>query len=262
MPAGSLTAYGGRTTARLPKRKPKLRRYRTVHRNRKASLFQQKAISGDTFKSDQSVQVQKGFVPFSTALLARMPWCHNTNITAPGTYLSDGSLTYRLNGARDPDYVSTGTSPQQWDQVKGLYSKYLVYACKITLEYTNPSAGGLFVGYGLRYTGDPGAYTGMSLDTLAMKRHVKMQPLSSTGSRSVKMNLFVRLHDIFGVTKDAYADNDDEYGGNVATGAPTREAWVTPIILDAAGGTAYCQLRIAITYYMRFYQPQWQAPST
>lgn len=153
----------------------------------------------------------------------------------------------------------------QWDQLSGLYKRYFVHGAKFTIEFSDPTADGLFVGYAVRFTGDPGAHTGYTLDALAERRNVVMKPIMNTGRQRVVFTQYVPLHKVFGLPKMIYnADRETFSGltGNLGTGSnPSRHVLLCPLILDAKNGTATCTVRIGVTFYATLYEPLWQAQS-
>lgn len=243
-----------RTTASTRQRRP----YRRTYAKRGHALLSSKPTNGPVFRPPQP-QVQRGFLPFSNSFNVRLPWVWSTSFTAPVGAVS-GTLTYRLNGPYDPDYGAGGHQPQQWDQISGLYRKYFVHAAKFTLEYSNPTMDGLFVGYAIRFTGDGGSYTGLPLDHLSEKRNVAMKPIQNTGSQKVVFSQYVPFHSVFGLPKVIYNADRDSFGSAITT-TPTKEVYLTPLIVSPTGDQPTVTLRIGITYYATMYEPIWQTQS-
>lgn len=254
-----------RNARKRPSRRPSTRPRKTAYRKaakrpqrRRPAVTAGKPVGRAVFRPEQP-QTQKGYLPFSNSFNVRLPWVWATGFSAPGSQVS-GITTYRLNGPYDPDYSTGGHQPQQWDQISGLYGRYFVHAAKFTLEFSNPTADGLWVGYGIRFTGDGGAFSGLALDVLSEKRNVVMKPILNTGSQKVTYSQYVPLHQVFGLPKIIYNADRASFGAAINT-VPSKEVWITPIILDSTGGTTQCHMRLSITYYATMYEAIWQAQS-
>lgn len=193
---------------------------------------------------------------------ARLPWSHNTGFAAPGGSVS-GTVSYRLSSIYDPDpsaLPGSGGQPRQFDQISGLYGKYIVHGASFTLEFTNPSADGLYVGYGLNYTGDSGGFSGYTLQALTEQRNVRLKAIHNSGSQKAVFSLYVPIHRLFGIPKIVYNTDRANFGAAINAN-PALMAFVAPIVLDTTGGTANCNLRIGVTYYVELTDPKWQAQS-
>lgn len=249
--------YTRPTRAKAPARRRKPTR-RAPPRKRQQSILAGKPTAGAVFRPAQP-QTQRGFLPFSNSFNVRLPWVWTTGLTAPTGNVS-GVVTYRLNGPYDPDFAAGGHQPQQWDQISSLYGKIFVHAAKFTLEYTNPSADGLYVGYAIRYTGDSGAYSGYSLDALSEQRNVAMKPIQNTGTQKVVFSQYVPCHQVFGLPKIIYNADRTSFGSTTAA-VPTKEVFLTPIVCSSTGEQQTVHLRVAITYYATMFEPQWQQQS-
>jgi len=246
-----------RTTQRKAPARRKTRKA-APRRARGGTLLPGKPTSGAVFRPEQPA-TQRGFLPFANSFNVRLPWVWSYQPTAPAFDVS-GVTTYRLNGPYDPDFAVGGHQPQQWDQISGMYGKYFVHAAKFTLEYSNPTSDGMFVGFGIRYTGDNGAYAGLTLDQLSEKRNVAMKPIMNSGNQKVIFSQYVPMHQVFGLPKMIYNADRAQFGAAVAA-TPSKEVWVTPIVIGSGGLTPTVNLRIAITYYATMYEPVWQAQS-
>lgn len=257
--------YASRKSTRKTYRRkaaPRRKTRRTARRTRRAPLLTGKPI-GARYAPPQP-QNQRGYLPFATAYNVRLPYAHTTGFAAPGSSLS-GTFDFSLSSAYDPDQTGIGHQPMMWDQLSGLYRRYMTHAAVFTLEFTNPTADGLFVGYAIRYTGDAGGHGAKTLDQLSEYRNVVMKPIQNTGSQKVVFRQYVPLHKVFGLPKMIYnADRATFSGltGNFGTGTnPLRHVLLCPLIVDSTGGTTSCNVRIGVTFYSTLYDPLWQAQS-
>lgn len=250
-------AYRRKKPAAAPRR-------RRVPARRGAGLFSAKPAGQATY-APPAPQRQRGFLPFATSYNVRLPWSHTSGFTAPALQVSGVLGDYSLSSAYDPDQTGVGHQPMQWDQLSGLYKRYMVHGAKFTLEFSNPTADGLFVGYGIRFTGDPGPHSGYTLDVLAERRNVVMRPIQNTGTQKVVFSQYIPLHRVFGLPKMIYnADRETFSGltGNLGTGSnPSRHVLMTPLIVDSTGGTATVTVRIGVVFYASLYEPLWQSQS-
>lgn len=209
-------------------------------------------------------QRQVGYHPFSTVFQARLHYGHSFGINAPATSTTAASPPrFLLNSVFDPDFSGVGHQPMQYDQLTGVYKRYLVHACKVELEFSNPNADALYVGYSLyNGTGGHATTTAASLDlgTLTERRNVVMKPLVNSGKQVTKMAIYVPMATLFDVPRVVYNSDRTLYSAAV-TANPTAFAFLQILALDPNGGTTGCTVKMNLTYYTELYDIVPQAAS-
>lgn len=236
-----------------PARKPTYRRRKAAPARKpsyKPSLHAGSAPRNAVVRPERPT-VQRGLLPFSRSYRVRIPYSHETGFTTSGGTTAV-SLSYRLNSLFDPDASGVGHQPMQFDQLAGIYSKYIVYACKVDVEVSNPDADGLYVGYNCVGTGQTGG-SGLTLGHLAELRNCKMYPLNNSGSQVRRFSVYVPIHTLIGVPKIVYNTDRDNYAATTTTN-PVAAASVNFLTLDSTNSaTNSANWKITMTYYAEFY---------
>lgn len=204
--------------------------------------------------------LQRGLLPFARSYRVRIPYSHETgHITSLGT--ASTGQAYRLNSLFDPDWTGTGHQPMQFDQLAGLYNKYMVYACKVDVEVSNPTTDGMYVGYNC-YSAGSNQGSGYTLGDLAELRNCKMYPLNNSGSQVRRFSVYVPIHNLLGIPKLVYNTDRDNYAADVTTN-PAVYAAINFLALDSTNSaTNSANWKITLTYYAEFYEFKTQTRST
>lgn len=261
MPAGVLKLVRAARRG-LPRKRPTMGRYASVHTRRPAKTNGVKSWRHKTSNvySPPTAVRQRGMNPFPQQYLAKLHYAHGTGI-APATAHLAGKITYRLNSIFDPDKSGTGHQPYQFDQLSGIYARSQVYGCKIDLEWTNPQGDGLYVGYNLINPTNGGGVHGKTLDVISELPNVHCQPINNSGSQVKRMSLYVPLHKLNGITKAQFMANKGVYSeatvGPAISTVNDLEIWV----IDSTGGFTQVNFKLNLTYYVLMYDYLAQAQS-
>lgn len=207
---------------------------------------------------------QVGYHPFAPVFQARLHYGHSFGISAPATSTTAASPPrYCLNSLFDPDNTGVGHQPMQYDQLTGIYRKYLVHACKVDLEFSNPSGDALYVGYNVwNNSGGTATQPASSLDlgNLTERRNAKMVPIVNSGNQTRKMSIYVPMATLMGVPRVVYKSDRGQYAA-AYNANPAVLAFLEILALDPNGGTTGCTVRMNFTYYAELYEmvPQTQS---
>lgn len=258
------------------KRKPKFKKKVgfKVKKNTRRNKSQSKPLPGangnnwvGTYSKPKiPILIQRGPMPFAPRFKTRLIYSHTGDITASS--LNTVSVyEFNLNSVFDPDRTGVGHQPQQYDQLTGLYNNYIVKACRLDLEFTNPTADGIYVGYNL--AGRPNqqalsavdTVSGQTIDVTRERLNCIMKPFNNSGSQTLKFGIYIPIHSLMGISPKLYSDNPELYGRDIANN-PLSQAIVEVCAWSSIGATAItCTYNMRLTYYTEFYDFRNQASS-
>jgi len=186
--------------------------------------------------------------PFPNRKYCKLQYSDNILITAPATNLSYEQI-YSLNGLFDTDFTGTGHQPYGFDTMAVLYANYLCYACRVELEWYDPSADGLVCGYQLQGSTASGA-TISALDERPWSENTQ---ISNTGDQRKVFRFFVPNHELLGVTKEQYRADTNNFGAAV-TANPTANSYLRLFAVSTqAGATTTIKLNVKFHFYCTFF---------
>lgn len=242
-------------TAAVPRRKAARRRRPASKRGSTKTTLG--PMSGGLQLRDRP-QRQSGRMPFARSMFVRLNYADSFGQNAPATNVY-GITTWNLNSLFDPDATGAGHQPQQYDQLTAIYRRYHVYGCKVDIEFSNPTADGLFVAWSVRARNTAGIITA-SIAQLGELPHVKQMPMHNTGSQVKRVSFFVNMRDICHVPKLIY--NSDEAQFSAAFNANPLEFIYLEIGTCTTTGVAIgVNVRLRLTYFAKMYNAITAPPS-
>lgn len=228
----------------VPKRTYKRRPRRPYAGSVPGGLNAKKAIS----IRPASVQTQTGFLPFAAKYRAKLPWSYWTGLTCPVTGLI-GAVTYRLNSPYDPDTGAGGTSAQDFSTLATIYKRYIGYGAKVTLQWSDPNADGLKVGYRIRRA-DQLTSINMNMPTFLQAPFSRLDSVNGSGSQKKTQTVYVPIQVPWGVRKGRLFD-EAEYASAVTTN-PANEVYLDLCSVNPSGIAISIGCTVSITYYCIF----------
>lgn len=246
-----MPSYGRKSTSRYAKKRPqtKTSKKRPATRRAPKSNFQRSKVPS---LPKPSVAVQRGSSLFPATYLTRLKYAENTYVSASGTTgLTALGFTYRLNDMYDPRLDVGGNQPLEYDAMAAIYNHVITYSAKITMEFSNPSHDGMYVGYRIRPQTDGTGTAALTLDAIQEKQWTKCRPLNNTGKQTCSFSVYVPISQVFGITKVQYAEIET-YGHQVGTD-PVLNALLEPFACHTvAGETATVRINTKITFYSKW----------
>jgi len=195
--------------------------------------------------------------PFPQRKFCKMRYSDNVTITAPATNLSYEYI-YSLNGLYDPDFTGTGHQPYGYDTCSLLYNNYIVRGIFINIEWYDPSADGVQVGYRIQGSSVGGATIG----ALEESPLTMCTALNNTGIQKTHQRIYVRPWDAIGVTKNQYL-NDINANGAAVSANPTVQGYLRLFAVSTQSGAASTvKMKIELSYFTEFYNRVTLAQST
>lgn len=200
--------------------------------------------------------IQRGPYPFGNSYLVKLVYGVNFAITTAGSSSLSASYLHRLNSLFDPDQSGTGHQPYMYDQLTSMYKRYQVYAASYRLTCTAPNQNGILCGLAVRDAANTTAsMASKTVDYIVERRLTTLRSVNSTGSQKTMFKGYVKMQQVFGITKTQYgAAEEDKY--DAAIGAtPTETVVLDAFIIDPNALVATASMRFigTITYYARMF---------
>lgn len=205
--------------------------------------------------------IQKGFLPFARTFSVKLPYTAIFDIT---TSIIDTAVThvFRLNSLFDPDQTLAGHQPMQYDQLTGMYHRYIVNGCKVNIEVNDPTDDGCYVGYAIYSGSNSGAAPGgKKLSEISEHRDTRMKRINNTGAQKASFSVYVPMHSLFGLPKMLYNNDRDQFSAP-QDGNPGITAALV-VFASALGATSVVttSYRVNLQYYATMYDYQAQGQS-
>lgn len=196
--------------------------------------------------------------PFPQRKFCTIRYSDNITITAPSTNLAYEYI-YSLNGLFDPDFTGGGSHQGYgYDTMALLYNLYIVRGVYIKIEWYDPSADGVQVGYRIQGS----SVSGASVGALEESPLTMCTALNNTGIQKTHQRIYVRPWDAIGTTKYQYL-NDVNANGAAVTANPSVQGYLRLFAVSTQSGAASTvKMKIEISYYTEFYNRVTLAQST
>lgn len=179
------------------------------------------------------IERQTALAPFPPRFGCVLEYGLNIALPTVGSVPYAAGYRFRLNSLYDPDASGIGGQPYYRDQIAPLYSRYMVTMVDIELDFVDPTASGLWVGYSIRSATTTGDIpNGLNLgDILSRRMTFRCKPLNKNGTQSVTFKERVPLHTLVGLTAQQFAANVLDFGSTVGAN-PTSELYLELFVID------------------------------
>ncbi len=196
------------------------------------------------------VQRQRGRLPFDGALEARLPYVENFALTASGaTALTTTTYTFYANNMYDPRIEVGGHQPMQYDLLALAFSRYFVHDVDVSIQFSNPTIDGMYVGYRVRQYENPVATSGQTLDYIQEMSNVAINGINDTGSQTVTYRFRINIADFMGIPRIG-TRVDPTYSGEFDGGfVPTRPIYIEPFALSTSGNDGSIRCNVTLNYH-------------
>lgn len=182
---------------------------------------------------------------FPNAIYGELAYVQHIQIAS--STITPGTQTFRLNSLFDPDFSGIGSQPYMRDQWAALYSKYVVYACRVQIHLSTDNANN-----DILVTARP---TQSSLTIGDIDLEMERGGISRVvaNERPQTISLFIPLHKIWGISKKRYM-SDDLYSQNTIGSNPLSPVYYTLGAIAADRGTTVSvQCQVKLTQYFKMY---------
>lgn len=171
----------------------------------------------------------KGFVamykqpdPYPSTMRTKMVYCHNITILSNTTqYVCGTEQIYRLNSLFDTDYTGGTHQPYGFNNMKALYSRYLVHATQVEAFFQVKAAQqSCAVLMSVQPSGTSSSLSSLPMAT-GMEQSTSRPVFLDTTGITKRVLMKWQIHVIEGITKLQYMDELDDYAADVSTN-PTK----------------------------------------
>lgn len=195
--------------------------------------------------------------PFPPRFNVKMYYNDVLDMSGPSTNLASEYI-YCLNSLFDPDTSGAGHQPYCYDTCALLYTAYMVNACLVELEFFDPSADGIIVGYQVQGN----AVSGATRSAIQERPWVESADISNTGNQKHMFRIHLPIHNVLGLRKLQYKDDTTGFGAAVSA-SPVGLAYIRLFAIStqaAAATTIKCNVKL--TYYSTFWNRVTQSQSS
>lgn len=200
---------------------------------------------------------KKSHDPFPPRMPCKLYYNDILTLVGPASNTAT-EYNYQINSLFDPDFTGTGHQPYCFDQLAALYTNYMVTGCLLELEFFDPSADGIIVGYQVQGN----STSGFPANVIQERPWVESADIANTGNQHHKFRMFIPSHYGLGLKKAQYRDDTNNYGA-ACTASPTGGLYVRIFAISTIGSTATTvKCNVKLTFYSTFWNRITQTQST
>ncbi len=168
---------------------------------------------------------------------------------------------FQLNSIRQPKSgQSTGDPlPQGFDSMTGNYANYKVYGAKVRAIFSHQDQEAGFVEDGVTcgvlptQSSESDTIFAMTQEELGMKRDQWQRDLSTSGTQKQVYSRYFDIWKLEGLTSDQFKNDISTYKGTFTSGPAAIPQIEFAIMNNSDSSDVSVELRVEITYYVRFY---------
>lgn len=149
--------------------------------------------------------------PFAPTKICKMFYSDLFAINAGTLGILGSENVFQLNAPYDIDLTGIGHQPYGYDTMTTLYGRGIVTHVEITIEWTDPSADGMFVAALLQGNVGVTGLTGMQYNRVREIPMTCTRTINNTGSQKTIMKFKTGIHTLFGITKSQYFNDLSNY---------------------------------------------------
>jgi len=192
-------------------------------------------------------------IPFPVRMKHTMVYSHSENLYTNATNYVQSSSLQQINVIKPTRPLnSISRTVQAYDQIKAIYSNYLVTGLKIQWTVTDPSADGLRTALRLLVNG-AFSLNGQYMSDVIEQPYTYVNAISNTGAQKKVYNVYVSPWQLMGISKMEYFANSSKYQGNWSD-ASTPSMWQSAIVecgaLNQSSTICDYSSDIKLTYYL------------
>ncbi len=172
-------------------------------------------------------------------------------------------VVYRLNSIYTPLFgASPGQQPYGYDQLSGLYDRYIVRAVTIDITFTDPSTDGLFVAAMVQPASGSLTLQGRSIRNSQEMPGVVCGDLNNTGSQTIRFTKRFTIAEIEGLQKSDFVGSSSLYSAEIDQN-PTLNPWLRVAVAsyNSTDTTSVVRYNLKLTYETELYSRVIQAAS-
>jgi hypothetical protein len=191
--------------------------------------------------------------PFPPTMSKILKYCDNFILDSGATSgLVGAENQFRMNSLYDPDLTNVGHQPYNFDQLTPIYNRYRVNRIDIKLEFTDPSADGLFLFVKYRSSSAASsALAGSSMIYMEEQPSVWCKPINNTGSQVVVFNNSVPIAAIEGISQAQLIANDGYQA--VVTASPSKVPLFDFAVGHGSANNVTCTVKMTLLFHATFF---------
>ena len=160
-----------------------------------------------------------------------------------------GILSFRLNGAQDPEVAFGGGQPNYWDTLALLYRNYRVIGATVKLELIAPALTGYFFGYRIRPATETSS-TGLTYAQFKSLPNTVLKYVTTTGKQQIVNKINVKPWGVLGMSEKEYMSTPNTVAAVNTT--PTTELYIDIVCYTPNFIAISSILDVAINYKVEF----------
>ncbi len=198
-------------------------------------------------------------MPFADIYKVRLRYCDRVQLTTTGSTNVAVGYTFRLSSLFDPDYTGTGHQPYMYDQLTGIYNKYIVEAVKYKVRFRQVASSpitSLWCGMSiLTDTNVAASAVGDTINEIRERSTALTAPLAAVNNAAnfQKWAGTVVNRVAFGLSEAQYYGDQEDFGA-IYNANPTRQLFLELFLIDPdSGSSTTVEADVELEYHARMY---------
>lgn len=236
-----------KTTRRGARKAPKARRVSRPQVSRGLAL------------GNQVVQTQRGTMPFADNYRVRLKYCDRVQLTTTGSVNTAVGYTFRLGSLYDPDYSGAGHQPYMYDQLTGIYNKYIVEKVEYRVRFRQVAASpitSLWCGMSLLTdTNSAASAVGDTINEIRERSTALASPLAAVNNAAnfKTWKGSVVLRKLFGISEAQYYGDQEDFAA-LYNANPSRQCFLELFLIDPdSGSSTTVEADVEMIYYAKMF---------
>jgi len=173
-------------------------------------------------------------------------------LTTPGTLMAFGpEYIFNLGCPFQPITTPPAQPCYGWNTYQNLYSRYIVEAVEIDVEFTGPS-GPLFVGAIVQSSNNTFTFPGHSLDDSPAWPGCYVTTLNPTGSQTARLVQRMKNNELEGLSPSAYNGAISVYSAAM-NAVPPQQPFLRVAAASGALAGESCNVLVKLAYHVLLY---------
>jgi hypothetical protein len=160
-------------------------------------------------------------------------------------------VLFKLNDIYDP--FGNASRPFGWNDLSNLYQRYIVDSVDIDVEFSNPSADGLYVAASLQSANNSLSLAGKDIDDVANFPGMCVVAINNTGSQTTRLQKTMRISLMEGLSRMQYDGALSQYSAAI-TATPSFTPYLRLAAASTNGNADSVEYRVQLTFNTKLYQ--------
>ncbi len=198
-------------------------------------------------------------MPFAENYRVRLRYCDRVQLTTTGSVNTAVGYTFRLGSLYDPDYTGAGHQPYMYDQLTGIYNKYIVEKVQYRVRFRQVAASpitSLWCGYSLLTdTNSAASAVGDTINEIRERSTALVSPLAAVNNAAnfKTWSGSVVLRTLFGISEAQYYGDQEDFAA-IYNANPTRQCFLELFLIDPdSGSSTTVEADIELVYHAKLF---------